>query len=156
MIGESSPFTVLFIPLSNFFLCSSAVTTLVSASRIRSTNAMKSIPISKITVESRDTYLVVVSSVVRREKIISLKDWTTEREIQFLRNLAQMCGSIHGLISGSTGNNKGVVVPRAVWEENIEWKLFSVQFLIIPFLETYRSQQTSNFPVPVSFLIPAC
>jgi hypothetical protein len=74
MIGESSPFTVLFIPLSNFFLCSSAVTTLVSASRIRSTNAMKSIPISKITVESRDTYLVVVSSVVRREKIIFLKD----------------------------------------------------------------------------------
>jgi hypothetical protein len=31
----------------------------------------------------------------------------------------------------------GRVVLRTVWEENIEWNLFSVQFLIRPFLETY-------------------
>jgi hypothetical protein len=30
----------------------------------------------------------------------------------------------------------GRVVLRTVWEENIEWNLFSVQFLIRPFLET--------------------
>jgi hypothetical protein len=35
----------------------------------------------------------------------------------------------------------GRVVLRTVWEENIEWNLFSVQFLIRPFLETYMSQQ---------------
>jgi hypothetical protein len=32
----------------------------------------------------------------------------------------------------------GRVVLRTVWEENIEWNLFSVQFLIRPFLETYK------------------
>jgi hypothetical protein len=32
----------------------------------------------------------------------------------------------------------GRVVLRTVWEENIEWNLFSVQFLIRPFLETYN------------------
>jgi hypothetical protein len=32
-----------------------------------------------------------------------------------------MCGSIYGLISGSTGNDKKT---RTVWEENIEWNLF--------------------------------
>jgi hypothetical protein len=31
----------------------------------------------------------------------------------------------------------GRVVLRTAWEENIEWNLFSVQFLIRPFLETY-------------------
>jgi hypothetical protein len=34
----------------------------------------------------------------------------------------------------------GRVVLRTVWEENIEWNIFSVQFLIRPFLETYKWQ----------------
>jgi hypothetical protein len=34
----------------------------------------------------------------------------------------------------------GRVVLRTVWEENIEWNLFSVQFLFRPFLETYSYQ----------------
>jgi hypothetical protein len=35
----------------------------------------------------------------------------------------------------------GRVVLRTVWEENIEWNLFSIQFLIRPFLETYISDE---------------